>query len=139
MSYEKEQMRARELQTIAIGRNLTDSEVAEASGLVRDLMENDLPHAAAWAYDAIRRTYKRKQKARTDDHLRIRSLERTALARLVKGGLAINPSGAPDELTIGKTVSKEKGFDSRVRKLEKNILKDVDRLRGEVVQEPEKK
>jgi len=138
VAHEQDQTRARQLQSFAIQRNLTDSELTEAANLVRDLMENDLPHAATWAYDAIRRTAKRKRKAGTYDHLSARSVERTALARLVKGGMNITPSHAPSDLTIGKTVANEKGFERRVKKVAGNIQKDLERLRERVVQEKPK-
>lgn len=83
MTRERDQVRARELQALALRRALTDSELTEAAGLVRDLMSWDLEHAARWAYEAIRRTYVRLKAEGGREVGILRSIERTANARVM--------------------------------------------------------
>lgn len=130
MPHEREQLRARRLQAVAVRRDLTDSEIQEAASLVDELTRFGLPHVAAWAYDAIRRTYKRRRKTRSG-YLSLRSIERSVLAKLVKGGLPITPSHAPSELTIGKQHRDEKGFERKVARLGRAVQGNIDRVREE--------
>ena len=122
MSHEKDILRARELQSLAIRRHLTDSEMLEAAELVDTLTKADQLHAAQWVYDALRRTYKRKKKTQDHGYLYARSLEREAHARIMKnaGRGPLVPSRAPPELTLG--VKSDPKFNAKkVQQLEQRL------------------
>lgn len=77
-------VRSRTLHVGSLTRELTDSEVQEAAGLVERLCEVGKLHLAGLAYDAIRRTYKRRKRDRSRDCGPLRFIERTANALLEK-------------------------------------------------------
>lgn len=93
--------RARELQSLAVKRDLTESEIQEAYGLVESLSKDGQLHGVAWAHDAIRRTYKRRKKAGTY-HLATRSIERTTADILKRAGnrIRMDMNCAPKEQVI---------------------------------------
>ena len=101
--------RARELQSTAVQRELTESEIHEAYALVERLSEKGHLHGAAWAHDAISRTYKRRKKNKTH-HLALRSLERTAADILRRAGnrpVRLDMSHAPRNATLSSFEDKK--------------------------------
>lgn len=94
--------RARQLQGLSMVRDLTPVELEEAADLAELLSESQV-HAAAWAHDAIQRTYRRLRYEKK--HGRYKALFQASLDSVRKrggGGMTLSMNRAPSEEVLGR-------------------------------------